>query len=101
MTFYWRLKNIPELRDVAARDRREWWCEALVRSRTKRAQRISATIGIAVTVGTVFALNHSDWGLLASLLVVAGVAEWIHHIRYQQPRAREWLRLHIHDEKFD
>ena len=101
MMFYWRLKNIPELRDVAARDRREWWSEAVVRSRTKRTQRITATISIAVSLGGVYALNHSDWGLLAGLLVVAGAAGWIHDIRYKQPLAREWLRLHIHDEKFD
>lgn len=44
MTFYWRLKDIPELRDVPKKDRREWWSEAVVRSRTSRAKWVFFTV---------------------------------------------------------
>ena len=101
MTWYWRLKSIPELRNVAARDRREWWHVAVTRSRTKRAQRLFTWVSIVAMMIAVYALNHSHWVVLALLTAVVGVMGLIHAIWHQQPRAREWLRLHIDDEKFD
>jgi hypothetical protein len=50
------------------------------------------------------ACSLHGWGVLARFGCYAAVGATlglIQEISYQQPHAREWLRLHIHDEKFD
>ena len=104
MTFYWRLKDIPELRDVPVKDRREWWREAVVRSRTSRVKWVFFTVMLISLIGVSTLVHHMGWGVLARFgcyAVVGATLGLIQEISYQQPHAREWLRLHINDESLD
>lgn len=102
MTFYWRLKNIPELQDVPKKDRREWWREAVTRSRTNRSNWVFGLVMMISLVTVSELIRHMGGGEpiriggYLAVGVVLGLTREIH----QQPRAREWLRLHIDDEKF-
>ena len=96
VTFYWRLKDIPELRDVAKKVRRGWWREVVTRSTS--AGRLLGMFGLRFAAAGVFMLTSAAvlpdvsplWaGLLG--MVCAGLAS---DFVITQPRARRWLREH-------
>lgn len=98
MAFYWRLKDMPELRDMPAGVRREWWREALIRSRTPLVQWMLAACTFLPII-LVRLLVHYRYGTeLARLgvgLAVALVLAFAIERGYQQSRARQWLREHV------
>ncbi len=96
MTFYWRLKNIPQLSDVATKVRRTLWREAVTRSTS--AGRLLEMFGLRFATAGAFmlasaALLSSVSPLLAGILgmVCGGAAS---DFVISQPAARHWLREH-------
>ena len=98
MQHYWRLKDIPELRDVAANERSTQWREAVTRSFTVRGMfALMLLYFLGFTGGNVLAswvARDSVWVdygcscLIVMVLVVASDHWWL------QPRARRWLQAH-------
>lgn len=96
MTFYWRIRDIPELADVPVAARRARWRSAL--RHTRRRDHAAAA---ALTAGAVFAVVYvaavviaprtAAWDLLVTALVTAVATLLIQRWR-QQPAARAWLR---------
>jgi hypothetical protein len=97
---YWRLKDMPELRCLPAKLRRQWWREAVVRSRTHRNALLwlgvyvvcfSAVLTFGDALGLRAGLPH--WLVLFASVLFAQllVEHWL-----IQPYARQWLR-----ERFD
>ena len=99
MAFYWRLKDIPELRNVAARDRRRWWREAATRSHTTRGMFAVMCLYFAaiVSADVMAGLFGYPNGLihLGSMFVGVLLAGIVNDHWLVQPRARQWLRMHV------
>jgi hypothetical protein len=96
MAYYWRLKDIPELRDVREPRSRRLWREAVARSTTPcRMLGSMALIFIAVLlVDGVRALwlptISSLWVVVPAVAAVGFASDaWL-----RQPAARRWLREH-------
>ncbi|MGC1547722.1 MAG: hypothetical protein WA777_04275 [Rhodanobacter sp.] len=98
MSFYWRLKDIPELRDVPATDRRRLWREAVTRSHTVRGVLLMAAslLGIVGTVElvTLGMLRGREPLHGIAVFIALYVALLINGYALTQPRARRWLRQH-------
>jgi hypothetical protein len=99
MTFYWRLKDVPELREVPKKDRREWWREAVSQSNTASgtwARFALLLVGI-FGVGAI----RSSLGYAGEILHFVGMfagimlATMINEYWLVQPRARSWLQSHL------
>ena len=95
MQHYWRLRDIPELCDVAASDRRMRWREAV--SGGFSAWRMLPVYLLGFGGGSVLAawigrsslwIEYGCWCLSWVVVYVAADHCWI------QPRARRWLRAH-------
>ncbi len=94
MRCYWRLKAIPELRDVPSQNRREWWREAMAHGRTWQSRlMVIAAIAAAVLLADRWPAIR-DWIPLQLLVAgcVAGLLGLVVDHWYVQPRARQWLR---------
>jgi len=99
MAYYWRLKDIPELRDLQSGDRAKWWREAVAQSRDSRAM----VIRFLAFLCTAFAANMlakelgggNIWVHSACMAVAIGVVAWLIECMSDQPRARRWLQANL------
>jgi hypothetical protein len=98
MDFYWRLKNIPELRGVPEKDRRRKWSEAVSRSHTARGMlAIFLLFGAGFIGGDLIARwsgHATGWINMGSILLGAMLAGMVNAYGLIQPRARRWLQDH-------
>jgi hypothetical protein len=95
MEWYWRLKDIPELRGMDAPARRRRWSEALRHYRTRRqALLLVATYtGLYAAASAISAHWHWRWfEHMAVGCTVIGLAALVFEMWVQQPRARKWVR---------
>lgn len=99
MIGFWRLDDIPELRDVPQPRRRVLWHEAITRSLT--ARRLWSALGVRFVAS--LAIGWLSWcwfpsfsplwaGLIA--LAVSGIA---YDATVRTAAARRWLREHAHE----
>lgn len=102
MTYYWRARNIPELRDLMPKDRGRWWREAKVCSHTTRDGWVLGIVIFATISATDMLSDHLHSGVLARNVIVfplgmavAMAVELIYDAKSLQPRAREWLRANL------
>lgn len=100
MTIYWRLKNIPELRDVPPPRRRRLWGEAESRSFSVGA--LGLLLAVTFAFAVVFALfGHWLWQDSFRMFTYAvpglALASVFNSYVLTQPRARRWLREHAHE----
>lgn len=104
MAYYWRAGTIPELQKVQADNWREWLRVAEERSRP-RYFRWASILGAAFAVLVAGQLqDRLHLGFLFVLLTVTAVGAavgWVWDAAYQQPRARRWLREHLHEFRTD
>jgi uncharacterized membrane protein YeaQ/YmgE (transglycosylase-associated protein family) len=99
MADYWRLKNIPELRSVVAKDRRECWREAVSRSNTARGMFAAVILmlagGVLATVIATLVGYRNGSIHFGSLFVGIALAYIVNDHWLVQPRARQWLQAHV------
>lgn len=103
MAYYWRAGKIPELQEVQAEDRREWLHVAEERSLPRGVRRLS-TLAVALAVLVAGLLQdwlRLDWLFVVPILALAAVGTRIWDVVYRQPRARRWLREHLHAFRTD
>jgi hypothetical protein len=96
---YWRLNDIPELRDLPWKRRRTLWSEAVSRSTTP--QIMLGTMLVVFMTGMLaggacsvfFPAISPLWAALPAMACVSFVADrW-----FRWPAARRWLREHAHE----
>lgn len=99
MIRFWRLDDVPELRDLPKRRQQVLWSEAMTRSTTRRrllgvlAARFVASLALGGASLWLFPSISPLWpGLLA--LTVSGI---VYEATVQAPAARRWLREHAHE----
>lgn len=99
MEHYWRLKDMPELRDVPAKDRREWWREAAVRSRTRRDAWLWFFLYVPCYAGALVLADvcgyRAGWPHFVFPVGALALAAWAYDHWLVQPRARRWLRVYL------
>ena len=100
MAYYWRARNIPELREVQVEDRREWLRVAREHVWRGWVRWVCVAAGALGYAGAKEIDDRLHMNLFAGLLVVlaaVGVVAWSFEAFWLQPRARQWLREHLHE----
>ncbi|HEX7732128.1 MAG TPA: hypothetical protein VF415_05730 [Rhodanobacter sp.] len=99
MTYYWRLRDIPELRDVREPRGRRLWREAVTRSTTPRRMLGSMALIFVVVllVDGIRALLLPTISSLWVMVPVAAAVVFASDVWIRQPAARRWLREHAHE----
>ena len=105
MVYYWRVGDIPELQEMQPADRYERWRVARERVWQGRVLRWAClTASVLVYTGAKGIDDRLHLSLFAGLLVVlaiAGTVIWSLDVLCLQPRARQWLRTHLHEFRTD
>lgn len=100
MAYYWFAKNVPELHEVQPADRREWLHVARQRSTRWPARVVMVLASLVAYVVAREGACREQWNPLASLLAIVaviGAVALILDAVWLQPRARKWLREHLHE----
>jgi hypothetical protein len=99
MAYYWRVRDIPELRGLVPDDRRKWWREAVAESRSGRDMAIRLGVFFCAIFGASAAANwygyrngpiHWAW-----IGCAAALASWALDVVHEQPLARRWLQVNL------
>ncbi|MBN8922197.1 MAG: hypothetical protein BGP10_17030 [Rhodanobacter sp. 68-29] len=104
MGYYWRARNIPELQEVQPADRHEWWQVARGSVWRGWIQWICVAAGALAYVGARQldgTLHLNPFAGLLVVLVAAGLVGGSFEFFCVQPRARRWLREHLHEFRTD
>lgn len=100
MAWYWRVRDLPELRDLPKRVRRQWWSEALRESRpaAERWAYFLLVFGIFTVEGDLAQHFHRSWlEHWAAVAITAAIIGFVYSASIEQPRARRWLQEHLHE----